>query len=56
MFFAYATDKSWCGKNVEHNKHQLDLTSFEDQSKLNILAKFECVDCFIYMPNYFISI
>jgi len=32
MFFAYATDKNWCGKTIEHNKHQLDLSSFEDQS------------------------
>lgn len=31
--FAYATDKNCCGKNIEHNKHQIDLSSFEDQSK-----------------------
>jgi solute carrier family 8 (sodium/calcium exchanger) len=33
VFFAYATDRNWCGKNIEHNKHQIDLVSIEDQSK-----------------------
>lgn len=33
MVFAYATDRNWCGKTVDHNKHQLDLSSFEDESK-----------------------
>lgn len=32
MLFAYVTDKNFCGKNTEHNKHQLDLSSFENQS------------------------
>ncbi|KAE9524627.1 hypothetical protein AGLY_014677 [Aphis glycines] len=32
MIFAYATDKNWCGKDTEHNTHQLDLSSFEDQN------------------------
>lgn len=39
MFFAYATDKNWCGKNTEHNTHQLDLSSFEDQSKYVIIDR-----------------
>lgn len=33
MIFAYATDKNWCGKNIEHSKHQLDLSSLENDSK-----------------------
>lgn len=33
MFFAYATDRNWCGKPVDHTKHQLDLSSLEDDSK-----------------------
>lgn len=33
MLFAYVTDKNWCKKNVDHSKHQLDLSSVEDQSK-----------------------
>lgn len=37
MFFAYATDKNWCGKDTEHNTHQLDLSSFEDQSKYVVI-------------------
>ncbi|XP_025412592.1 sodium/calcium exchanger 3 [Sipha flava] len=32
VFFAYATDRNWCGKNIEHNKHQIDLVSIEDQN------------------------
>lgn len=35
MFFAYATDKNWCGKSTEHNTHQLDLDL--DQSKYLII-------------------
>lgn len=37
MFFAYVTDQNWCGKNVDHTKHQLDLSSFEDESKYVII-------------------
>lgn len=36
MFFAYATDQNyWCGNNTEHNKHQIDLSSIEEQSNHN---------------------
>lgn len=38
MFFAYATDQNWCGKGADHSKNQLDLTSFEEQSKYDILT------------------
>lgn len=52
MLFAYATDKSWCGKNPDHSKHQLDLPSLEEERKhiihvtMHDVWQIACILCF----------